>query len=75
MPDWEGAYLFGVEPVHPVGAIEPFMCLTREGAYLFGVEPPLRAHGDPNGIRTRVCRMKTYYPRPLDDGVILRTGT
>jgi hypothetical protein len=28
---------------------------------------------DPNGIRTRVCRMKTYYPRPLDDGVVFGT--
>ncbi len=24
--------------------------------------------GDPNGSRTRVSRVRTWYPRPLDDG-------
>ena len=28
----------------------------------------LNASGDPNGNRTRVARMKTWCPRPLDDG-------
>ncbi len=26
--------------------------------------------GDPNGSRTRVSRVRTWYPRPLDDGTV-----
>ena len=29
-----------------------------------------RGNGDPGGTRTRVARMKTWSPRPLDDGAI-----
>ena len=30
--------------------------------------------GDPYGTRTRVARMKTWSPRPLDEGVFLSKG-
>ena len=29
-----------------------------------------RRNGDPGGTRTRVARMKTWSPRPLDDGAV-----
>lgn len=32
-------------------------------------------HGDATGIRTRVTRMRTWRPKPLDDGALaIRSG-
>lgn len=49
----------------PAAALRPRSVRCRRN-------PQGRGNGGPNGIRTRVARVRTWYPRPLDDGTYRR---